>query len=163
MGEQCTLTEYLRKLVKWTLFVLFDKHEQTSPCGCCYSVFLFAWYSTHYLSFIRGIVHLHNVNEFFLWRYTPRLCTMFVIMKVYIQFIFRTCCVSLRHINACYCSTDVLAMSAVDPFQFKVLRHETNLSSPRGGICCFFSGFFSFCRPVRFITKRLTRGFDHWQ
>lgn len=124
---------------------------------------LFTWYSTHYLPYICGIVHLQNVNEFFLWRYTPRLCATFVRLKVYIQFSFKTCCISLRHITTCYCSTDVSALSAVDPFLFKVLRHETNLSSPRGEICCIFSGSVSFCRPVRFLTERLTRGFDHWQ
>lgn len=61
---------------------------------------------------------------------------MFVRMEVYLQLSFKTSCISLRHISACCCSTDVLNLSAaVHPFlsplpltQFKL--HETNLSSP---------------------------------
>lgn len=59
-----------------------------------------------------GLFTLQNVNdELFLWKYTPRLCTMFVRMKVYVQFSSRICCVSLTHITACFCSTDVLELS----------------------------------------------------
>lgn len=139
------------------LICLFDKHEQTSACGCCYS-----------LCYLLSIFHL--------WDISPTEWKRVLSLKVHLKalshirrneglhtvyFHCRICCVSLRHINTCYHSTDVLAMSAVDPFVFKVLRHETNLSSPQGGICCFFSWFLSFCRPVRFATEGLTRGLDH--
>lgn len=167
-GEAVRAGRIPQEVGEMDLRLLSDRCEQTSPCGCCYSVCLFAWYSTHYLSYISGIVHLQNVNKLFLWTYIPRLCTMFVRMKLYLQFSFRTCCVSQGHITTCYCSTDVLVLSVVDPFlsplphtQFK--EHEANLSSPQAGICRIFSGFISFCLPVRFLTERLARGFDHWQ
>lgn len=163
MREQWTLTEYLRKLVKWTWFVCLINMSKQTPVVAA-------------ILFVVSII-LHTLSIFHLWDVSPTEWKRVLSLKVHLKalshirhieglhtvyFHCRICCVSLRHINTCYYNTDVLAMSA-DPFVFKVLRHETNLSSPQGGICCFFSWFLSFCRPVRFVTERLTRGLDHWQ
>lgn len=77
---------------------------------------------------------------------------MFVRIKVYIQFNLRT--------FFFLCGT----LSSYIPAPHTQFRErKAYLSSPLAGICCIFSGFISFCLPVRFLTERLTQGYDHGQ